>query len=107
MLDPFATGILVAIAAVLASHVNVRVFLILLASFAVLWIIVARLGAGGHSLGLALLFFIIASGLIVAAGVHIVRMLFQDRALSRLQITCAAVVGSLLATFFLVTVFSR
>ena len=107
--DPLAIGAIVAAAAVLTSHLSVRAFLVLLAAFAVLWVAASRnmTGEGPGGLALVLVFFIIAAGLAVAAGVQLIRVFFRDRALSRLQITLAALVGSAAATGFLVLLFWR
>lgn len=109
IIDPFAVGGIVVVAAVLAAHVSARVFLILLASFAIIWVLTSRyvMSDEASEIGLVLLFFTVASGLAVAAAVHMIRMFFRDRALSRIQITLAAFVGSLVATTFLVLIFSR
>ena len=101
-----AMGVIVSVAAVAAAHMSVRAYLVVLGGFALVWIFASQALTERDPGALVVLLFLLAAGLAVAACVQLVRMLFRDRAMSRLLITCVALVGSSLATGFLYLLFA-
>ena len=102
------TGI-VAVPAIIAANLNPYWFVGVLAVFAVAWAVVTNNppGQGLDGLGVIILMFIVAAGLAVGAGVHLMRSIFRRRGMSTLEITLAAAVGSVVAAGFLALLFSR
>ena len=95
---------MIAIPAFIASHVSPYWYMGILIVFTLVWVLVTNFVDG---LATVILMFIIAAGLAVAAGVHLVRTVLRQRGMNRGEITVTALIGSILAAIFLTTLFAR
>ena len=95
---------MIAIPAFIAAHLSPFWYMGLLVGFTLVWVFVTNYVDG---LGVVLFMFIVAAGLAVAAGVHLVRSILRQRGMNRVEITVTTLVGSVLAAIFLTTLFAR